>query len=59
MLSDENDPTSQGYQIHIVMSPDPEIKQQITSIAKNHDLAMKEENGEVIIYKPKKTRIIP
>jgi hypothetical protein len=52
-LSEKNDPHSKGYQIRIAMSMDPEIKEQITSIAKKHDLAVKEEKGEVIIYKPK------
>jgi len=53
-LSEKNDQTSKGYQIRITMSPDAEIKQHITNIAKKHDLAMKEEKGELIIYKPKK-----
>jgi hypothetical protein len=34
MLSEKNDPTSKGYQIRITMSPDAEIKQQITNIDK-------------------------
>ncbi len=59
MLSEKNDPTSKGYQIRITMLPDAEIKQQITNIAKKHDLSMKEEKGEVIIYKPKKISRIP
>jgi len=36
---------------------DDEIKQQIKNIAKKHDLVVKEENGEVIIYQPKNTMI--
>ena len=58
-LSDKNDPTFRGYRIHITMSPDSEIKQQITNITKKHDLAMKEESGEVIIYKPKEISMTP
>ncbi len=56
MLSEKNDSTAKGYQIRITMSPDTEIKQQITNIAKKHDLAVKEEKGEVIIYKPRKAK---
>ena len=59
MLSEQNDPTSKGYQIRITMSPDAEIKQKITGIAEKHDLAVKEETGEVIIYKPKKITMTP
>ena len=59
MLSEKNDATAKGYQIRITMSTDSEIKQQITNIAKKHDLAVKEEKGEVIIYKPKKISMIP
>ncbi|MGD0996383.1 MAG: hypothetical protein ABR909_12775 [Candidatus Bathyarchaeia archaeon] len=54
MLSEKNDATAKGYQIRITMSTDTEIKQQITNIAKKHNLAVKEEKDEVIIYKPKK-----
>ena len=57
MLSEKNDATAKGYQIRITMSPDAEIRKQITNIAKKHDLAVKEEKGEVIIYKPKKNLI--
>ena len=55
MASEKNDPTAKGYQIRMTMSMDTEIKQQITNIAKRHNLALKEEKGEVIIYEPKKT----
>ena len=52
-MSKEDDPTSQGYQICIRMAEDYEIKQQTKSIAEKHDLALKEENGDVIIYQLK------
>jgi hypothetical protein len=52
--SKKDDPTSEGYQICNTISLDPEIKQQLTNIAKKHNFAMKEEKGQVIIYKPKK-----
>ncbi len=52
-LSKIDDPTSEGYQICITMVLDTEIRQQIAKIAKKHHLAVKEEKGEVIIFKPK------
>ena len=52
-LSKKDDPTSEGYQICITMVSDTEIRQQIAKIAKKHHLAVKEEKGEVIIFKPK------
>jgi hypothetical protein len=54
-LSEKNDATAKGYQMRITMSPDPEIKQMITNIIKKHNLAMKEEKNEVVIYSPKET----
>ncbi|MCL5877263.1 MAG: hypothetical protein M1540_05575 [Candidatus Bathyarchaeota archaeon] len=53
-LSDQNDPIAQNYQIRITMPTDALTNQQIASIAKKHDLAVKEESGEVIVYQPKK-----
>jgi hypothetical protein len=35
------------------MVSDTEIRPQIAKIAKKHNLAVKEEKGEVIIFKPK------
>ncbi len=52
-LSKIDDPTSEGYQICITMVSDNEIRLQIAKIAKKHNLAVKEEKGEVIIFKPK------
>jgi hypothetical protein len=52
-LSKINDPTSEGLQICITMVSDTEIRPQIAKIAKKHHLAVKEEKGEVIIFKPK------
>jgi len=55
-LSRTDDPQSEGYQICIkTMSPDTEIEGQIIAIAEKHNLAVREEKGEIIIYKPKKT----
>ncbi len=54
-LSKIGDPTSEGYQICITMLSDGSVKEQIVHIAKSHNLAVREEKGEVIVYKPKKT----
>ena len=51
--SSPNDPNTIGYKIHIKTMLDNENKQQVTNIAKKHNLAVKEEKGEVIIYQPK------
>ena len=53
-LSKIDDPHHKGYQICITMASDIEIIDQITTIAKKNNLAVKEEKGEVIVYKPKK-----
>jgi len=53
-LSEKNDPTAQNYQIRITMPTDALTNQQITAIAKKYRLEVKEENGEVIVYEPKK-----
>ena len=53
-VSEKNDPIAQNYQIHIVMLTDSLINHQIASVAKKHNLEVKKENGEVIVYEPKK-----
>jgi hypothetical protein len=54
-LSKKNDQSSVGYQIRITTSVVNEIMEQINDIAKKHNLAVKEEKNEIIVYKPKKT----
>jgi dihydroxyacetone kinase len=54
-LSKKDDQTSVGYQIRITTSVVNEIMEQIKEIAKKHNLAVKEEKDEIIVYKPKKT----
>lgn len=51
--SQVNDPISTGYQVHIKTVLDGETKQQIQSIVEKYRLAFKEENGKVVIYRPK------
>ena len=51
--SEKSDPIAQNYQLRIMMLADPVTKQQIMSIARKHNLGVKIENGEVIVYKPK------
>lgn len=53
-VSEKNDPIAQNYQIRIMMPTDALTNQQITTIAKKYRLEVKEENGEVIVYEPKK-----
>jgi biotin-(acetyl-CoA carboxylase) ligase len=48
-----DDQNSIGYQVHIKTVLDSETKQQIRSIAEKYSLALKEEKGKVVIYKPK------
>lgn len=52
-LSKIDDPSSGGYQICIAMVSDTEIRPQIAKIATKHNLVVKEEKGEVIIFKTK------
>jgi biotin-(acetyl-CoA carboxylase) ligase len=42
-----------AYQVHIKVALDSETKLQIRNIAEKYSLAIKEEEGKVIIYKPK------
>ena len=51
--SKPDDPVAQGYQIRIKTSLDNESAKIIEETAKKYSLTMKEENGEVIIFKPK------
>ncbi len=44
-----------GYQIHLQTVLDRETKNQVQTIAEKHSLALKEENGKVVIYQPKQT----
>ena len=44
---------STGYQVHIKTTRDNHTKQQLVSIAQKQGLALKEENGKVVIYEHK------
>ncbi len=48
-----DDPDSTGYQVHIKTILDNETKQRLQNIAEKHSLALREENGKVVIYQPK------
>jgi hypothetical protein len=48
-----DDPDSTGYQVHIKAVLDNETKQRLQNIAEKHSLALREENGKVVIYQPK------
>jgi hypothetical protein len=48
-----SDEKSTGYQLHIKTLLDGETRQLLQNIAKKHSLALREEQGKVVIYKPK------
>jgi hypothetical protein len=47
------DAISTGYQVRIKTELDEESKRQIQAIADKYNLTFTEENGEIIIYRPK------
>jgi hypothetical protein len=51
--SNPSDEKSTGYQLRIKTLLDGETRQQLQNIAKKHSLALREEQGKVVIYKPK------
>jgi len=48
-----DDQYSVGCQVHIKTVLDSETKQQVRNIAEKYSLALREEEGKVVIYKPK------
>jgi hypothetical protein len=46
---------SVGYQVKIKTVLDVETKQQVQEIAKKYNLALKESEEEIIIYRPKES----
>jgi hypothetical protein len=48
-----NDTLSTGYKIRIKTVLDNDCRQQIKKITKKHNLAVVEEQNQIIIYKPK------
>jgi hypothetical protein len=55
--SPENDTSSTGYQVHLKTVLDSKTKRQVQNIVQKYSLALKEERGKVVIYKPKE--VIP
>jgi hypothetical protein len=53
-FSEKDDPTAQNYQLHIEMLPDSFTSSQIESVAKKYQLEVKQHNGKVVVYEPKK-----
>jgi hypothetical protein len=47
------DRDSIGYEVHIKMVLDSETKQQVRNIAEKNSLALREEDGKLVINKPK------
>ncbi len=48
-----DDQNAVGYQVHIKTVLDAETKRQVRNIAEKYSLALKEEEDEVVIYRPK------
>ena len=48
-----NDALSTGYKVRIKTILNNECRQQIKEITKKHDLAVIEEQTQIVIYKPK------
>lgn len=55
MESKTDDSSAQGYQIRIRASFDGESSTLIEQTAKKYGLALKKENGEVVVFKPKRS----
>jgi hypothetical protein len=49
----ENNFKEKDYQMHITMSMDEVIKQQVIKIAQKHNLAILQEREEIVIFTPK------
>jgi hypothetical protein len=47
------DTLSTGYKVKIQTNLDNDCRQQIKGITKKHDLAVVEEQNQIIVYKPK------
>jgi len=52
-----NDTLSKGYKIRIKASMSNACREQVKTITKKHDLAIIEEQNQIIAYKPKSTQI--
>ena len=50
---DEKDALSTGYKVRIQKIMDNECRQQIKRITTKYDLAVKEEQNQIVVYKPK------
>ncbi|MCW3995532.1 MAG: hypothetical protein NWE98_05225 [Candidatus Bathyarchaeota archaeon] len=53
LVGSKPDDLSKGYQVHIKTILDSETKRQVEKIASKHSLALKEEQGKIVIYQPK------
>jgi hypothetical protein len=59
MLIEPNrsDTISKGYKIRIMASMSNACREQVKTITKKHDLAVIEDQNQIIAYKPKSTQI--
>lgn len=53
MEPDAKDALSTGYKVRIKKIMDNECRQQIKRITKKHNLAVREEQNQIVVYKPK------
>ena len=51
------DTLSKGYKIRIIASMNNACRVQVKAITKKHDLAVIEEQNQIIVYKPKSTQL--
>ncbi len=51
--SKPDDTVASGFQLHIQTVLDNESMAEILNIAQKHNLAVKEQNGKLVIYQPR------
>jgi len=52
-----NDALSKGYKIRIIASMNNICREQVKKITKEHDVAVIEEQNQMIVYKPKSNQL--
>jgi len=58
MNPNPEDTLSTGYKIRVVTLIDNDCRQKVKGITKKHDLAVVEEQNQIIVYKPKSSHLI-
>ena len=57
MEPNPNDELSKGYKVRVIASMNNNCREQVKKITKKYDLAIMEEQNQIIVYKPKSTQI--